>query len=131
MDHLRDSLLSPSPKGPSDITTLDGADHDKQGVRDCIARGDLEEVRGAVPSRTSIISERYCSIGDGVDSLEGYLHSIWHIYYQLGRHTSHESAEHDRLVLDILRIQGLGPLIRPVTRLYGIHMANSRWNTVD
>jgi hypothetical protein len=120
-----DYLLSPTPKGPSDITTLDDAAHDKQNVLDCIARGEIEEIRGAVPSRTSIISERYCSIGDGVDSLEGYLHSIWHIYYQLGRHTSHESAEHDRLVLDILRIQGLGPLTRPVTGRYGIHIART------
>jgi hypothetical protein len=69
-----DYLLSPTPKGPSDITTLDDAAHDKQNVLDCIARGEIEEIRGAVPSRTSIISERYCSIGDGVDSLEGYLH---------------------------------------------------------
>ncbi|KAH7562292.1 hypothetical protein BM1_01812 [Bipolaris maydis] len=42
------------------------------------------------------------SLWDGVDSLEGYLHSPWHMYYQLGRHTSHETTDQDRLVLDIV-----------------------------
>jgi hypothetical protein len=126
MYHLRDNLLEPSPKGPPELTMLDDAAADQQDVRECIARGELEEVRGAAfYNRTSIISERYCSIGDGVDSLEGYLHSLWHMYYQLGRHTSFETTEQDRLVLDILRIQGKGPLTRPVTGLYGIDIART------
>jgi hypothetical protein len=125
MHQLRDSLLAPSPKGAPDITMLDDPVADKQNVRDCIARGELEEGRGAAfYNRTWIISERYCN-GDGVDSLEGYLHSLWHLYYQLARNTSHESREHDRLVLDILRIQGLGPLTRPVLGNYGIDIART------
>jgi hypothetical protein len=126
MHHLRDSLLAPSPKGAPDITGLDYLVAEKQNVRDCIARGELEEVRGgAFYNRTGIISERYCNLGDGVDSLEGYLHSLWHMYYQLARYTSHDSREHDRLVLDILRIQGLGPLTRPVSGNYGIDIART------
>jgi hypothetical protein len=105
---------------------LDDAVADQTDVRECIARGELEEIRGAAfYNRTSIIAERYCSIGDGVDSLEGYLHSLWHMCYQLGRHTSFETTEQDRLVLDILRIQGKGPLTRPVTGLYGIDIART------
>ncbi|RMZ67215.1 cytochrome P450 [Pyrenophora seminiperda CCB06] len=125
MHHLRDSLLSTVPKGPSDITKPDNAVNDRQDVRDCIARGEFESVRdGAFYNRTWIISERYCN-GDGVDSLEGYLHSIWHMYYQLSRHTSHETSTHDGLVLDIVRIQGLGPLTRPVSGNFGIDIART------
>ena len=47
------------------------------------------------------------------------------MYYQLGRLTSHESSDHDRLVLDILRIQGKGPLTRPVAGVCGIDIART------
>jgi len=125
MHYLRDSLLGHIPKGPSDITQPDEAAHDRQDVRDSIARGEFEELRGAAfHNRTWIISERYCN-GDGVDSLEGYLHCTWYMYYQLSRHTSHETPAHDRLVLDIARIQGLGPLTRPVSGNYGIDIART------
>lgn len=67
-----------------------------------------------------------------MDSLEGYLHSLWYIYWQLGRVTSHDTAEQDRLVLDIVRIQGFGPLTRPVSGNYGIDIAwtvqGTLWN---
>lgn len=131
MHHLRDALLSPSPNFPPEYTRLDGVTLDQQDVRECVARGEFEELRGAARyNRTWVVSNRYCSLGDGVDSLEGYLHSLWHIYYQLGRNTSHETAEHDRLVLDILRIQGLGPLTRPVLGNYGIDVARTIDGTV-
>ena len=131
MHSFRDALLSPLPKGPSDITKLDDSAHDQQSVRECIARGEIEQLRlGAFTNRTWIISDRYCAVGDGVDSLEGYLHSIWHIYYQLSRLASHESADQDRLVLDIVRIQGLGPLTRPVLGNYGIEIARTVQGTL-
>lgn len=131
MHHLRDALLSPSPKGPPELTMLDSAAMDQQDVRECVARGEFEELRGAAfYNRTWVVTSRYCDVGDGVDSLEGHLHSLWHIYYQLGRHTSHENSDHDRLVLDILRIQGLGPLTRPVSGLYGIDIARTVQGTL-
>ncbi|KAK8851231.1 cytochrome P450 [Apiospora arundinis] len=131
MHHLRDALLSPSPKGPPELTRLDSTALDQQDVRECIARGEFEEVRGAaLYNRTWIIAESYCASGDGVDSLEGYLHSLWHIYYQLARHISHETTEHDRLVLDVVRIQGLGPLTRPVSGPYGIDIARTVQGTL-
>lgn len=126
MHHLRESLLSPSPKGIPELTELGRDAKDLEDVREAAAQGQFEELRGvAFFNRTSIISERYCKIGDGVDSLEGYLHSLWHIYYQLSRYTSHETPDHDRLVLDILRIQGKGPLTRPVSGWYGIDIART------
>jgi hypothetical protein len=97
-----------------------------QDVRECIARLEFDEIRGAAfYNRTWIVSHRYCNVGDGVDSLEGYLHSLWHMYYQLARHAAHESTDQDRLVLHIVRIQGLGPLTRPVTGNYGIDIART------
>lgn len=124
MYRMREYLLSPVPKGT--ITTLDEEAKERQNVLEAVARGELEEIRGAALfNRTWIISERYCNIGDGVDSLEGYLHSLWHIYYQLGRLTSYESSDHDRLVLDIVRIQGKGPLTRPGSGVCGIDIART------
>lgn len=129
MYRLRESLLSPVPKGI--LTTLDEEARERQHVLEAVAREELEEIRGATFfNRTWIMAERYCNIGDGVDSLEGYLHSLWHMYYQLGRLTSHESSDHDRLVLDILRIQGKGPLTRPVSGWCGIDIARTVQGTV-
>ncbi|PYH92993.1 hypothetical protein BO71DRAFT_9377 [Aspergillus ellipticus CBS 707.79] len=120
MHHLRESLLSPTPKGTTELITRESASRDAEHVRTAAARGEFEDLRDdAFFNRTWVVSDRYCNVGDGVDSLEEYLHSLWHIYYQLGRYTSHETADHDRLVLDILRIQGKGPLTRPVPWLYG------------
>lgn len=125
MHHLRDALLSSSPQGPPELTMLDSQALDRQDVRECAARGELDEMRGAAfYNRTWIVTERYCS-GDGVDALAGYLHSLWHMYCQLGRHTSHETTAHDRLVLDVVRIQGLGPLTRPVAGNYGLDIART------
>ncbi|CAG8089801.1 unnamed protein product [Penicillium olsonii] len=126
MQKLRDSLLSCSPKGLDDIKATDEILHDQEDVRRCIARGELEEVRGAAFfNRTWIVTERYCDNGDGVDSLVGYVHNIWYSYYQLSRHTSHDTAEHNSLVLDLIRIQGQGPLTRPVRGDYGIDIART------
>lgn len=126
MHHLRDALLSPSPKGPPDLTSLDGLAKSMQDTRECAARGEFDELRGkAFYNLTWIISERYCSIGDGIDSLEGYLHNLWYIYCQLARHTPHELPDQDRLILNIVRTQGLGPLTRPVSGLYGIDIART------
>lgn len=73
MHHLRESLLSPSPKGLPYLTALDDASRDRVDVRESAARGELEELPvAAFFNRTSIISERYCNFGDGVDSLEEY-----------------------------------------------------------
>ena len=131
MHHLRDALLSPSPKGPPELSSLDNSATEMQGVRESIARNEFQVLRGAgFYNRTWIVSHRYCNIGDGVDALEGSLHSLWHIYYQLGRHTAHETTDHDRLVLDIVRIQGLGPLTRPVSGLYGIDIARTADGTL-
>jgi hypothetical protein len=111
MHHLRDVLLGPSPKSSDELTGLDHAALDRQDVQECAVRREFEELHGAAFSnQTSIVTERYCSMRDGVDPLEGYLHSLWHIYYQLGRHTSRETSDQDRLVLDIVRIQRMGPI---------------------
>lgn len=126
MNHLRDTLLGPSPQGLYDIQGDDGIAHDREDVRKSVLRGEIQELRGAAfYNRTWIINDRYCNEGDGVDSIVGYIHHIWYIYYQLSRHTSHETADHDSLVLDVLRIQGQGPLVRPVRGNYGIDIART------
>lgn len=126
MHHLRDALLSPSPKGPPDVTSLDRLAKSMQDARESAARGEFDELRGAAfYNLTWVISDRYCRIGDGIDSLEGYLHNLWHMYYQLARHTAHDTSDQDRLILNIVRTQGLGPLTRPVSGLYGIDIART------
>ncbi|KAJ5346648.1 hypothetical protein N7541_009130 [Penicillium brevicompactum] len=47
------------------------------------------------------------------------------MYYELGRNISSESPEHEGVVLDILRIQGMGPLTRPAPGLYGVDIART------
>jgi hypothetical protein len=126
MHSARDALLGSIPKGPSDITNLDDESHSRQNVRECLARGEIESVRiGTFTNRPWIISDRYCALGDGVDSLEGYIRSIWYAYYELARLAPYETAEQDRLVLEIVRIQGLGPLTRPTSGNYGIDIART------
>jgi hypothetical protein len=131
MHHLRDALLSPSPEGSPEPNNLDKMAKDVLDIRESVARGEFDELRGAAfYNRTWVVSDRYCSLGDGIDSLVHHLHSIWHMYYHLGVHTAHDTFNHDRLVLDIVRIQGLGPLTRPVTGQYGIDIARTVDGTV-
>ncbi|KAJ5316682.1 hypothetical protein N7508_001190 [Penicillium antarcticum] len=133
MHDLRDALLSPSPRGTAHLTTPEAVRLNQEDTRQSIARREFKEVRDAAFSnRTWTINSRYCEVGDGVDSLEEYIHSIWYMYYQLGRNISHETPEHEGLVLDIVRIQGMGPLTRPVRGNYGLENARtaegSLWN---
>ncbi|KAJ5161822.1 hypothetical protein N7492_007214 [Penicillium capsulatum] len=126
MHDLRDSLLSSLPRGAPSTTTGDHARRDRQATRDSIARGEFKEVRDvAFGNRTWVITSRYCDVGDGVDFLEGQIHSLWYMYYELGRNISSESPEHEGIVLDILRIQGMGPLTRPARGVYGIDIART------
>ncbi|GFF44483.1 hypothetical protein IFM46972_07562 [Aspergillus udagawae] len=131
MHHLRDLLLSPSPRGTSYLTTSEAFRIYQEDTRQCIARGEFEEIRGAAfHNRTWITTSRYCELGDGVDSLEEYIHSMWYMYYQLGRNISYKTPDHEGLVLDIVRIQGMGPLTRPVRGNYGIDIARTAEGTL-
>jgi hypothetical protein len=133
MYDLRDSLLSPSPRGTSHLTILESFRINQEDIRQCIARGESKEIRDvAFGNRTWVINSRYCENGDGADSLEEYVHSMWYMYYQLGRNISHEAPDHEGIVLDIVRIQGMGPLTRPVRGNYGLDIARTAegilWN---
>ena len=79
----------------------------------------------AFSNRTWVVTSRYCDIGDGVDSLEVHIHSLWYMYYELGRNISSESPEHEGIVLEILRIQGIGPLFRLARGACGIDIART------
>ncbi|KAJ5757212.1 uncharacterized protein N7511_007394 [Penicillium nucicola] len=126
MDHLRDSLLSSLPRDTPSTAMADYARRDQEGTRQSVARGEFKEVREmAFDNRTWVVTSRYCDIGAGVDSLEVHIHSLWHMYYELGRSISSESPEHEGIVLDILRIQGMGPLTRPTRGNHGIDIART------
>ncbi|RAQ40836.1 hypothetical protein AFGD_007137 [Aspergillus flavus] len=126
MDHLRDSLLSSVPRDTPSTAAIDHARRDREGTRQAVAWGEFKEVRDmAFSNRTWVVTSRYCDIGDGVDSLEGHIHSLWYMYYELGRNITPESSEHEGLVLDILRIQGMGPLTRPARGVSGIDIART------
>ncbi|CAG8309505.1 unnamed protein product [Penicillium nalgiovense] len=99
---------------------------DQEGIRQSVAQGEFKDVRDmAFSNRTWVITSRYCDIGDGVDSLEDHIHSLWYMYYELGRGISSESPKHAGIVLDILRIQGMGPLTRPARGACGIDIART------
>ncbi|PYH67394.1 DUF3632 domain-containing protein [Aspergillus vadensis CBS 113365] len=126
MDHLRDSLLSSLPRDSPSTAANDHARRDQEDTRQAVARGEYQEVRDiAFSNRTWVVTSRYCDIGDGVDSLENHIHSLWYMYYELGRTIPSDSREHEGLVLDILRIQGMGPLTRPSRGVKGIDIART------
>ncbi|GLB09502.1 hypothetical protein AtubIFM57258_005424 [Aspergillus tubingensis] len=126
MDHLRDSLLSSLPRDSPSTAAIDYARRDQEDTRQAVARGDHQGVRDiAFSNRTWVVTSRYCDIGDGVDSLESHIHSLWYMYYELARSISSDSPEHEGLVLDILRIQGMGPLTRPSRGVNGIDIART------
>lgn len=126
MDHLRDSLLSSLPRDTPSTEAIDHARRDQEGTRQSIAGGEFKEVRDmAFGNRTWVVTSRYCDIGDGVDSLESHIHSLWYMYYELGRNIPSESPAHEGIVLDILRIQGMGPLTRPARGVSGIDIART------
>ncbi|KAJ5471734.1 hypothetical protein N7530_009091 [Penicillium desertorum] len=126
MHDLRDSLLNPSPRGTPHFATSEACRMDQESTRESIARGELKEIRAAAfGNRTWIITSRYCEVGDGVDSLEEYIHSMWYVYYQLCRNISHEASDHEGLILDIVRIQGRGRLTRRVQGNYGVDIART------
>lgn len=126
MHELRDSLLGALGRGSPSVTTSDHGRRDRESTRQSIARGEFQDIRDtAFSNRTWFITSRYCDVGDGVDTLEGYIHCLWYMYYELGRNIFSESPEHDGVVLDILRIQGMGPLTRPAPGLYGADIART------
>lgn len=131
MDHLRDSLLSSLPRDSPSTAAIDHARRDQEDTRQAVARGDHQGVRDiAFSNRTWVVTSRYCDIGDGVDSLESHIHSLWYMYYELGRTIFSDSPEHEGLVLDILRIQGMGPLTRPSRGVNGIDIARTADGTL-
>ncbi|CAG8124060.1 unnamed protein product [Penicillium nalgiovense] len=81
MHRLRDSLLSPSPKGFPDIGELDSVSQSRQDTRQSLSRGEFNDVREAAFLNRTWVTDRYCNVGDGVDSLECYLRDIWYMYY--------------------------------------------------
>ncbi|CAG8293327.1 unnamed protein product [Penicillium salamii] len=126
MHHLRDSLLSSVPKDSSNLPTGDYVLRDQEDARQSVARGEFKQVREtAFSNRTWAITSRYCSVADGVDTLEDYIHPLWYMYYELGRSISCDAPEHEGIVLDILRIQGMGPLTRPSPGGRGIDIART------
>lgn len=125
MEALRADSTSPSPRHDPDPILAAASAGDRESVREAIKRGEFDDLRSAAYNKTWYISERYCRIGDSVDSFEPVLRDLWYIYYQGGRYLSHESAEHDRLVLDVLRIKGRGPLVRPAPSGCGFDIART------
>jgi hypothetical protein len=91
------SPLSPLPNGFPDIGELDGVSQSRQGTRQSLPRGEFKDVREAAFFNQTWITDRYCNVGDGVDSLERYLRDIWYMSYQPSLYTSRETLDHDRL----------------------------------
>lgn len=125
MGALRAGSASPSPRHDPDPILAAASAGDRESVREATKRGEFDDLRSAAYNKTWYISERYCRVGDSVDSFEPVLHDLWYIYYQGGRYLFHESTEHDRLVLDVLRTKGRGPLARPAPSGCGFDIART------
>lgn len=89
-----------------DYLTPDELANDMAQSRAAVARGELHDLRGvAFHNRVWIITYRFYRTGSGLASVKGLLHSLWYMYFQLGRYTSSKSFDQDGLALDIVRIQ--------------------------
>ncbi|KKK25544.1 hypothetical protein P175DRAFT_0504700 [Aspergillus ochraceoroseus IBT 24754] len=130
MQNHRESLLGSVPSATGPVRQLYHHPGDRESVREGAAQGQFDELRSLAYNRTWYITDRYCGIGDGVDSIDDKLHDLWHIYFEMSRHIPHESSDQDRLVLGILRIQGRGPLSRRSPGLYGIDIARTTDGTL-
>ncbi|KAF7166889.1 hypothetical protein CNMCM6106_002533 [Aspergillus hiratsukae] len=85
----------------------------RESVQGDISRGNIDEIRGSMWNQVWYLTMKYCHYGYSMETLEPILHNFWYVFYHGGRYLSHENAEHDRLVLDIVRFRAIGPLKRP------------------
>ncbi|KAL4907225.1 hypothetical protein BDW74DRAFT_148763 [Aspergillus multicolor] len=130
IQHHPESLLTSLPGGGDEHDPMEVTGLDWEEIRQLAAQGNISELRSSASNRVWITTDRYCSVGDGVDVLEQYLHDLWHVYYEVGRYLSYKSPEHDSMVLDILRIKGKGPLSRPARGILGVDVARTRDGTL-
>ncbi|RAK83980.1 hypothetical protein BO79DRAFT_203525 [Aspergillus costaricaensis CBS 115574] len=125
IQHHSEALLASLPGGGDEKVSVNAAGLNREELRQEATRKSISELRSVPSSRVWITTNRYCTIGNSMDRLERYLHNIWHLYYQAGRYLSHESPEHDAIVLDIPRIQGKGLLSRLVKGVPGVDLARN------
>lgn len=98
-------------------------------MREVARKGELDSLLGSANNRAWCIANEYCN-SDAIDHVIPHLHSIWMFYFFGARYTSHKSTEQDRLVLDILRLRGRGPLTRLSPGECGLDIARTPSGTV-
>ncbi|KAA8651994.1 DUF3632 domain-containing protein [Aspergillus tanneri] len=106
-------LLRDSPRDSPSQFLVNLGPTDQVDVDEAARQGQFNLLRSMAHNKRWFISHSYCRSGDSLDSSQPILHSLWYIYYQCSKYISYESTEQDRLVLDILRTRGQGPLMRP------------------
>jgi hypothetical protein len=72
----------------------------RESIQEAVRQGDFNGIRGTMYNKVWYLTMRYCEHGYPIEILETTLHDFWYGCYHGGRHLSHKSAEHDRLVLD-------------------------------
>ncbi|GAB1191637.1 hypothetical protein APSETT444_000817 [Aspergillus pseudonomiae] len=126
-DLLGDSPDTPPRDSPSffDITSNLRVD-----IEETARQGQFDILRGVAYNRAWIIGQRYCRSQNSIDYCEQHLHDLWYTYHHWSKHLSHESPEQDKLVLNILRLRGRGPLTRPAPGGCGVDLARTPDGTV-
>ncbi|RAL10693.1 DUF3632 domain-containing protein [Aspergillus homomorphus CBS 101889] len=77
-----------------------------------VERGNLDELRDSVYNRYYSTSSGFGSSGESFQELEPAIRDLWFAFHVWASNISHVAPEHDRVVLDFVRIQGSGPLRR-------------------
>ncbi|EAW06360.1 DUF3632 domain-containing protein [Aspergillus clavatus NRRL 1] len=113
MEGSKELCPSRPPSREMHASGLEDSPSFRQSLQDAIGRGEAAEIRDTMWNKVWYITMRYRHDGYSTATFEPQLHDFWYACYQAGRHISHESAEHDRLLLDILRFRAIGPLKRP------------------
>ncbi|GIJ89492.1 hypothetical protein Asppvi_008434 [Aspergillus pseudoviridinutans] len=92
---------------------LKGSPMYRESIQEAVRRSDFNGIRESMYNKVWYLSMRYCKYGYPMEIFETTIHDFWYCCYHGGRYLSHESAEHDRLVLDIVRFRARGALKRP------------------
>ncbi|PNY25569.1 Uncharacterized protein TCAP_04491 [Tolypocladium capitatum] len=101
------------PLGDHHASFLTSSPRRRESIREGIRRGDFDGLRGSMASSIANISSRFCTVGNTKEELEPLLHDLWYACYQTAMHTSHSSAELDRLAFDLCLARGRGCLKSP------------------
>ncbi|RAH80413.1 hypothetical protein BO86DRAFT_390376 [Aspergillus japonicus CBS 114.51] len=111
---MSDSPMEPSSEpNDSGYSSAQASIEYRESLLTDVRRGHLAELRDSVYNNYYGITDRF-GRGEPFQELEPAIRDLWFAFHVWARNISHETPEHDRIVLDFIRFQLSGPLQRLV-----------------